>query len=116
MMSVIYLGNRERSDELNAELKKVIAALKKVHGVQKVILFGSLANGNVGIKSDLDLLIVQETEKAFLSRSIELMEYIDPNLAMDILVYTPLEFAEMQKSPNCFFSNILRNGRIVYAK
>jgi len=115
-MNVIYLGNRERADKLTAELNKIIDALKKVSSVQKVILFGSLASGSVGIKSDLDLLIVQETEKAFLSRLMELTEHIDPDLAVDILVYTPQEFAEIQKKPNRFFQHILENGRIVYEK
>jgi predicted nucleotidyltransferase len=113
-MKVTYLGNRERQKELAAELAHAVTTLQTIAGVEKVILFGSMTGGRIGIKSDLDLIVIQKTDQAFLSRAIDLMKHLNPNLATDILVYTPEEFAAMQKSPNRFVQNILENGRVVY--
>lgn len=115
-MSVIYLGNHERKKELAAELERITGALQKNPTVEKVILFGSLAGGQVGIKSDLDLLVIQNTDKTFLSRSMEMMLQLNPSVAVDFLVYTPEEFAKMQEKPGSFIRDILKNGRIVYEK
>ena len=115
-MSVIYLGNRERTSELAAGLKQVIDTLHKNPDVKKIILFGSLASGEVGIKSDLDLLVIQDTDKPFLTRSRMIMQQLNPCVAIDILVYTPEEFMKMQNEPNSFIRNILRKGRVVYEK
>ena len=64
------------------------------------------------MKSDLDLLIIQDTDE----RSIELMESLSPEIAVDLLVYTPEEFGEMQKKPNPFLGEILKNGRVRYER
>ena len=41
-------------------------------GVQRVILFGSLARDEDGLTSDLDVLIVWDTPLDFLERTVEL--------------------------------------------
>lgn len=115
-MSVIYLGNHERTSKLVAGLKHVTNTLQKNPDVKKIILFGSLAGGKVGIKSDLDLLVIQDTDKPFLTRAREIMQQLNPRVAVDILVYTPEEFEKMQYEPNSFIKNIMKKGRVVYEK
>ena len=65
------------------------------HGVQRVILFGSLARGDDTRRSDLDLLVVMETDAAFLDRYDRLLPKIVrevPGRDVDLLIYTPEEF------------------------
>lgn len=81
--------------------------------VQKIILFGSLAEGDVGRSSDIDLIIVQETEKRFLDRLEEIYVALQPNVALDVLVYTPKEFAQMEQT-NSFIRSVLKKGRVLY--
>ncbi len=115
-MNVSYLGNQERKQALYDELFRMLNTLKKTAGVEKVILFGSLADGEIGIKSDLDLVVIQKTEKNFSSRSIEIFQLLEPNVATDVIVYTPDEFTELQKNPNSFIRNILKTGKVIYEK
>lgn len=115
-MGTIYLDNRERKEKLAGELARIVETLKKIDGIEKVILYGSMAGGVIGVKSDLDLIVVQKTNKKFLARSIDLVKQINPTIATDISVYTPEEFAEMQKSPGRFVHNILKTGRVVYER
>jgi len=60
-------------------------------------LFGSLAKDDIGIASDIDLLMVQETKKRFIERLIELYDIINPKYALDLLVYTQSEFDEIER-------------------
>jgi len=115
-MNIIYWGDPERKNQLFSELARITAILQNNPAVKKVLLFGSLVGGQVGMKSDLDLLIIQDTDKPFLLRSVELMESLSPEIAVDLLVYTPEEFRDMQKKPNSFLREILKNGRVVYEK
>jgi predicted nucleotidyltransferase len=85
----------ERRARLDAERHRVVAVLQGQTGVRRVILFGSLARGAPGPRSDLDLISVQGTGKRFMDRLDEFYRLLTPRVAMDILVYTPAEWAEM---------------------
>ena len=96
--------------ELNAELERILNRLKKDPSVRKVLLFGSLARGDARDHSDIDLIVVKETQMRFLDRLDEF--YDDAREAMDILVYTPQEFEEMKERP--FVKRALREGKLLY--
>src|SRR5204863_490536 len=59
-------GERRRR-RLEAELERIVAALPQL-GVRRAILFGSLARGDVGGQSDLDLILIVDTQERFLDR------------------------------------------------
>ncbi len=96
--------------ELKAELERILNRLKIDPSVRLVLLFGSLARGDARDHSDIDLIVVKETEKRFLDRLDEF--YDDAREAMDILVYTPQEFEEMKQRP--FVKRALQEGKILY--
>ncbi|NMA89188.1 MAG: nucleotidyltransferase domain-containing protein [Methanoculleus bourgensis] len=101
---------QERKRRLEDELRVFIERWSRDPSIKKIILFGSVARGDVRRDSDLDLIIVQETDKKFLSRLEPF--YRDARIAMDILVYTPDEFAAMTEG--IFLKNALRDGVVVY--
>ncbi len=59
---------QERKKRLEDELRVFIERWSLDPSIKKIILFGSVARGDVRRDSDLDLIIVQETNKKFLSR------------------------------------------------
>jgi predicted nucleotidyltransferase len=97
--------------ELCQELERITTAAIEL-GVQRVILFGSIAWGNPGLTSDLDLLIIWDTPLDFLSRTTELYRHLQPRVPVDFLVYTPNEIERMRDKP--FVRRILREGRVLY--
>jgi predicted nucleotidyltransferase len=101
-----------RNRALKIELVRIVEVLKKA-GVERIILFGSIAKDEIGPASDIDLIVVQKTKKRFIERIGDLYELIDPKYALDILVYTPSEFEEMRKT-SIFMNQILREGRLLY--
>jgi uncharacterized protein len=82
---------------------------------QSIILFGSHAKGDADDESDIDLIVVYETDKRFLDRLREL--YMAWNLprGVDILAYTPAEFADLKVSRE-FVRNAVRTGRVLYER
>ena len=96
--------------ELNAELERILMRLKNDPRVRKVLLFGSLARGDARDHSDIDLIVIKDTQMRFLDRLDEF--YDDAREAMDILVYTPQEFEEMKERP--FVKRALREGKMLY--
>ena len=59
---------------------------------QKIILFGSYACEKADRFSDIDVIIVYQTQKRFLDRLEELHQYRNIDRAVDILAYTPEEY------------------------
>ncbi len=96
--------------ELKAKLERILNRLKEDPSVRLVLLFGSLARGDARDHSDIDLIVVKETEKRLLDRLDEF--YDDAREAMDVLVYTPQEFEEMKERP--FVKRALKEGKILY--
>lgn len=105
----------EREKLLRYELKKDLKILAERYKPEKVILFGSLNNGKVGEWSDIDLLIIKDTDKPFFERLKEVFLLLKPKVGMDILVYTLSEFNQIKDT--LFFKNeIAGKGRILYER
>ena len=61
-------------------------------GVQQVILFGSVADGNARMNSDLDLAVIWDTPLSRLDRTVALYQQMGPwPVPVDLVVLTPTE-------------------------
>jgi len=102
----------QRRALLEAELKRYVERLREAYDPERILLFGSLASNNVeewsdmasnNVEewSDIDLVIIKETKSRFLDRIREVMQLLRPQVGVDILVYTPDEFALGQRESLC---------------
>lgn len=103
-------GSIERANMLKAELAKVLPVLIKECKPLLVYLYGSLASGSISEWSDIDLIIVRETNKRFLDRSAEVLSLLCPRVGMDITVYTPTEWREMVTSRPFIQQEVIEKG------
>jgi predicted nucleotidyltransferase len=101
---------------LEAELARIVQVLREQYAPQRILLFGSLASGQVGEWSDIDLVIVKETDRRFLDRIREVMQLLQPQVGMDILVYTPQEFAQLSRERPFVRQEILQQGSVLYER
>ena len=103
----------EQRSVLQAELDRIVSAIIKL-GVQKIILFGSLARGDIGRHSDIDLIVVMETEERFLDRLGRVYEAVGlREVGMDVLVYTPDEFDRLRQTRR-FVMEAVAEGKVLY--
>lgn len=108
--------SESRKEVLCSELERIIGILRgKDKDIERIILFGSLARDDVGPASDIDLILVQNTDKRFLDRLDEIYRAIEPRVGLDVLVYTPAEFESMKEN-NSFVRKALSEGRVLYAR
>ena len=106
-------ARESRRSRLEAALPGMVERLKTL-GAKRVVLFGSLARGEVGKRSDVDLIVVLDAPGRFLDRLALVDEALrDRDVPLDALVYTSDEFAELSRS-RPFVRRALREGRVLY--
>ena len=109
----IRIGFTEhRRHLLEKELARIIEEMPQL-GVQKVILIGSFARGEIGPASNINLVIVHDIEYRFGRREDFFSYHLNPQIAMDFVVYTPQEF-EVESGANASLRYALERGRVVY--
>ena len=99
------------------EIEAVARKIAEQSEAKAVILFGSHARGQAGKDSDVDLLVIAESDlpRHKRSRQIHLMFKPYP-FAMDILVYTPGEVEKERQFELSFISRVLREGKRLYGQ
>jgi len=99
------------------DIERVATRLGIAANAERVILFGSYARGEAKENSDVDLMIVAESELPRFKRSRELYKLFRPHpFGMDLLVYTPQEVEKGKRSPVSFVSTALREGKTLYVR
>jgi predicted nucleotidyltransferase len=91
-----------------AQIKLFLAEKLADKGVRSAYLIGSLATGTASFWSDIDVVIVKETEKPFPDRPLEFVGLFDLGVAVDILVYTPEEIRRLDREPTSFWKTAMQ--------
>jgi predicted nucleotidyltransferase len=99
------------------DIGRVAISLGTAVNASQVVLFGSYARGEANEQSDVDFLIIAESELPRFKRSRELYKLLRPYpFAMDLVVYTPREIERGMQSPVSFVSTVLQEGKAVYVR
>ena len=86
-------------------------------GVVRAIAFGSYARGTADGFSDLDLVVVLETERPRFERASLLDEVFRAvPIGIDLLVFTPAEFEAGCRDGAGIFDAIVREGVTLYER
>jgi predicted nucleotidyltransferase len=100
-----------------SDIGRVANQLGTAANASQVILFGSYARGEANAQSDVDFMIIAESDVPRFKRSRELYKLLRPYpFAMDLIVYTPQEIERGKRSPVSFVSTVLREGKTVYVR
>ena len=99
------------------DIEQVAREIGEAADAERVVLFGSHATGHASDSSDVDLLVIAESDQPRHKRSREFYRRIRPQrFAVDILVYTPEEVRRGSQTPVSFVSQVLREGKTVYVR
>lgn len=104
----------ERKKLLDQELSRYVRLLTEHGNPEKVILFGTLAKGRIHEWSDIDLVVVEQTQLPFFQRLRKVRKLLQPKVGMDIMVYTPEEFNQLCIDRPFFREEIIAKGKILY--
>lgn len=102
-------AHARRLEESVRELTRKLAGLP---GVRRVSLFGSYAKGRADLFTDLDVLVVMDTDESFVERLASLYRYLALPVDLDLLCYTPEEFETMRDRP--FLRRVLEEEVVLH--
>ncbi|PKO21590.1 MAG: nucleotidyltransferase domain-containing protein [Chloroflexi bacterium HGW-Chloroflexi-1] len=104
---------RQVSETLPVAVKRIVEELRP----EKIILFGSYAQGTATRDSDVDLLVIMETEAPSRERSWAISRLLIPRpFPVDILVRTPVEVEQALKKRDFFMREIIEKGTLLYER
>ena len=81
---------------------------------QKIILFGSYAYGTPRPESDVDLLVVMDTQRSELEQAAVICRTIPYRFGLDLVVYTPQHLAQRLDWGDSFLREIMQRGITLY--
>ncbi|MFZ5822201.1 MAG: nucleotidyltransferase domain-containing protein [Chloroflexota bacterium] len=82
----------------------------------KIILFGSYAYGTPKRESDVDLLVIMDTDLKETQQEIQILTNIDYHFGLDLLVRTPEVLERRIQMGDPFLKEIVRKGKVVYER
>jgi len=116
----MFMGTAEKQErnypEVNDELLKgIVRRICQVGSPHKIVLFGSRARGDARPDSDLDFLIIEDSNLPRYQRATRYRRALVGLFpAKDIVVWTPEEIREWSEVPNAFINVTLREGKVLY--
>lgn len=98
-----------------SQINDVVDIIVKNINPDKVILFGSYAYGQPQEDSDLDILVIKDTDSDRYKRTREIKKYLRGiKIPIDVVVYTKAEIEEWKDTKSAFITQILQDGRVLY--
>jgi predicted nucleotidyltransferase len=98
-------------------LTEIVRRIRAVGDPQRIVLFGSRGRGDARPDSDIDLLIIEESDLPRYKRSARYRRVLIGLFpAKDIVVWTPDEVRAWSAVKNAFVSVALREGRVLHER
>ena len=83
---------------------------------EKIILFGSYANGTSGPDSDVDLLVIISHSGKNWRKASEIRSRVQSRFPLDLLVRDPEEMRQRVSMGDPFFREIATRGIVLHAR
>jgi predicted nucleotidyltransferase len=100
-----------------SKIDDIVNKIAQNYDPEKILLFGSYANGQANEDSDLDFIIIKNTDKPRYKRGREVRKLLIGSMVpIDLKVYTPSEFESEQKSKYSFLSSVIEGTKLLYER
>ena len=99
---------------MEQSVQDLVKRLRDLDGVQRISVFGSFARSRRDLFTDLDVLVVMDTEMSLVDRLRLLYSSLALPVDLDILCYTPQEFESLKDSGR--LTGILGDEQLLYEK
>ena len=113
---VMSVWQQSRWPAVQHELERVVERLRPLDP-EKVVLFGSFARGDFHEGSDIDLMIIIDTNERFIDRIGRVLAAVDPaDFDVEPHVYTPAEYEELKRRGALLAEAAEREGKVLYER
>jgi len=98
------------------QLEEIVKRIIDNYNPEKIILFGSYAYGQPTEDSDLDLLVIKNSDLPRYKRAREIRKHLwgITDVPKDIIVYTQEEIDGWKEVEEAFITSVVKKGKILY--
>jgi len=101
----------------SSKINDIVLKIANKFNPEQIILFGSYAKGTQTKGSDIDFLIIQDTDLPYHKRGLDIrLSLIGTKMPIDILVYTRNEFEQEKKDKYSFLYSAIRTSKLLYER
>ncbi len=87
--------------------------IEKFHPL-RIILFGSYAYGKPRPDSDVDLLVIMNTQLRESEQAIQILQQLEFLFGLDLLVITPQRLSQRLEWGDSFLREVIDQGKVLY--
>lgn len=108
-------GRTDHTSEVVARFLARLRPLLRDNFARSAWLFGSHARGEAAPESDIDVIVVAPTDRIPVERFRDYLPAIlEAGVGVDLFVYTPAEFEQMQAEERPFLLHAMKSARLVH--
>ena len=99
------------------QINEIVDRIARYYNPDKIILFGSYAQGNFTDDSDLDFILIKETDIPRHKRGLEVRRlFYGLTIPMDFKIYTSTEFNQEISNHYSFLNSAIKGSKILYER
>lgn len=103
--------------DIESYIKNIVDKIINNFNPEKIILFGSYAYGHPTVDSDMDIMIVMDTDEKPHKRAVSVRKVLKGiGIPKDIIVKTPEEFERFKDIVGTIVYPAAHKGRIIYER
>lgn len=109
---------KTQQNELDHQMvSEIVRRIRSVSNPRKIVLFGSRARGDYRPDSDIDLLVIEDSDMPRHRRPVRLyaaLADLPLDVETEVVVYTPAEVEQWSGASAAFVTTALREGKVLY--
>lgn len=110
-------ARKEQATIPSDEIEQIVQLIAEKFNPEKIILFGSYAYGLPRQGSDVDLLVVMDTQQNVLDVALNMRLALPMrSFGLDLLVRTPAEIEHHLQIADQFITEIMKLGKVLYER
>lgn len=98
-------------------IRRIVTRLVAAYAPERIVLFGSHAYGTPNEDSDIDLLIIKETDEGFFKRLVTVRQAVaglHRSVPFDPIVLTPGEVRDRLAKGDQFLAEVMEKGEVLH--
>ncbi|MBI2190740.1 MAG: nucleotidyltransferase domain-containing protein [Planctomycetes bacterium] len=99
-----------------SEILEVSERIAREFRPERIILFGSYADGTASTDSDVDLLVVLPFEGKSFGKSLEILNRVNPQFPVDLLARHPGDVARRYEEGDPLVREAMDRGKVLYER
>lgn len=98
----------------SAKIRQLSRRIADRFNPERIILFGSRADGRARDDSDVDLLVVMRHQGPAARKAAEILNSVEPDFAVDLIVRSPREVRWRLAQRDQFLAQVMKHGKVLY--